>query len=80
MEYELYSKLTKGNGAALKKLQEQELPYAYFVCYQLTNDARTAATLVRRAWKETLEKIEGLGGYPAAKASRLQPIDALHSL
>lgn len=66
MDYELYSRIIKGNRTVLRKLQESELPWAYFVCYRITQNTETAAALLRQAWKETLSGLVSLGGCPKA--------------
>ena len=43
MNYDLYSKIRKGNRKALEELQKKELPFGYFVCYRITGDTESAA-------------------------------------
>lgn len=64
MDYELYSKIKKGNLSVLRDLQKSELPWAYFVCYRMTKDVQTAAELLRKAWTETISTVLSLGECP----------------
>ncbi len=64
MEYEIYSKIKKGNINELRKLQAAELPWAWFVCCMLTKNTGSAAELLRTAWKNTILTIIDLGGCP----------------
>ena len=64
MDYEVYNKIKKCNLGVLRKLQKEELPWAYFVCYRMTKDVFAAAELLRKAWLETVSMIAALGGCP----------------
>ncbi len=64
MDYEVYEKIRRGKANALRTLQEEELPWSWFVCYYITNDSGTAAELLRQAWKSTIEKLLSLHGCP----------------
>lgn len=64
MDYELYRKIKKCNLGALRDLQKTELPWAYFVCYRMTGDTKTAAGLLRKTWMETILMILSVGGCP----------------
>ncbi len=57
MYLSFYNKVKKGNARALRLLQDMELPWAWFVSYQITEDVCSAAELLRCAWKNTLIRL-----------------------
>ncbi len=64
MDCEIYSKVRKGKINALRALQDEELPYAWFVCYCMTGEVSSAAELLRITWKNTIQMLVELGGCP----------------
>ncbi len=64
MDYELYDKIKKGNMKALRALQDELLPGAWFVCCLITDESSTAAELLRQAWGTTVQTLAELGGCP----------------
>ncbi len=66
MDYEVYSKVKNGKINTLRALQQDELPFAWFVCYSITGEASSAAELLRVSWRNTIERLCKLGYCPKA--------------
>lgn len=65
MNQETFLKLKKGNPQAKAVLCREYLNRTWFLCYQLTQDSRTAAPLLLSAWEKTFEEVAGFAETPA---------------
>ena len=57
MDTVLHGKLMKGNMQAYQQLCNEEMKRLWFVCFHITQKTETAAPLLQKVWKETLEEI-----------------------
>lgn len=71
MDQETFHKLKKENLRAKAALCREHMNRAWFLCYQLTQDPRTAAPLLLSAWEKTFEEISGLSETPASSFREL---------
>ncbi len=65
MDYEVYNNIKKGSINTLRELQSEELPWAWFVCSQITEEVTSAAELLRLSWTSTVKQIVEICGCPA---------------
>lgn len=64
MNPETFQKLKKENPRAKAALCREYMNRAWFLCYQLTQDPRTAVPLLLSAWEKTFEEVSGLSEPP----------------
>lgn len=64
MDQETWKKLKRGSPQVIKKQLDKELPTAWFLSYHITQDVALAATVLQRAWIETLKMIMDEKGPP----------------
>lgn len=64
MDQETFHKLKKENPRAKAALCQEYLNRTWFLCYQLTQDSRTAAPLLLSAWEKTIEEVSSLSEPP----------------
>lgn len=57
MDYEIYSKIKKGNAKALHMLQDEHLKKSWFICYHLELCSCKGAPLLISAWRTSIEQI-----------------------
>ena len=57
MDYDLHSKLKRGNYKAFQSLYEPNLKKLWFICYHITQSVASGAPLLTKSWKAAIETI-----------------------